>query len=466
MPAAERHEVIQAIQAIPDIIQDQAGLQAFPFPPPTTKPIPFIAPPVGRIACNECPYNVKAIKDIQKHYTEKHKWVNDRRRGRSSKEIEARERQVPWRTGIPCQRFFPGRAASRWFEVNRGCEEEGARVQQQGADARSVTDRKAAFLTHMHREDEEAFEQEAKARLIQDGDDKWEASKWLGRTGWPRHLEGIDQGELKALMRAIGDDEPELQQMWIVFNTVLDEAYAATKRCYPGTAELFEIARKEASSETPTMPFQGKMEANAWIKYKDRWRTLLCIWVRVELWDEEDRPKFRMTIGQRKAFELFSRAIHETITGADAVGRWTEDRVRRSCLDMVIQFLDHRFKNGDHYRSIIISALAIMGLADGGGDMDMVSGWLTAMDYTPTYSAVIKVARYLVLYQSILERSDQVGRLQQVMSEEEADEKAEGLFRIVRRKVRGFMTRTSGEEDAEPTPMNWIINTRTYGLRI
>ncbi|EXL64482.1 hypothetical protein FOPG_19254 [Fusarium oxysporum f. sp. conglutinans race 2 54008] len=318
----------------------------------------------------------------------------------------------------------------------------------------------------MHREDEEAFEQEAKARLIQDGDDKWEASKWLGRTGWPRHLEGIDQGELKALMRAIGDDEPELQQMWRVFNTVLDEAYAATERCYPGTAELFEIARKEVSSETPTMPFQGKMEVNAWTKYKDKWRILLCIWVRVEFWDEEDRPKYRMTIGQRKAFELFSRAIHETITGADVVGRWTEDRVRRSCLDMVIEFLDHRFRNGDHYRSIIISALAIMGLADGGGDMDMVSGWLTAMDYTPTYSAVIKVARYLVLYQSILERSDQVGRLQQVMSEEEADEKAEGLFRIVRRKVRGFMTRTSGEEDAEPTPMNWIINTRTYGLRI
>ncbi|EGU88238.1 hypothetical protein FOXB_01244, partial [Fusarium oxysporum f. sp. conglutinans Fo5176] len=223
----------------------------------------------------------------------------------------------------------------------------------------------------MHREDEEAFEQEAKARLIQDGDDKWEASKWLGRTGWPRHLEGIDQGELKALMRAIGDDEPELQQMWRVFNTVLDEAYAATERCYPGTAELFEIARKEVSSETPTMPFQGKMEVNAWTKYKDKWRILLCIWVRVEFWDEEDRPKYRMTIGQRKAFELFSRAIHETITGADVVGRWTEDRVRRSCLDMVIEFLDHRFRNGDHYRSIIISALAIMGLADGGGDMDM-----------------------------------------------------------------------------------------------
>jgi hypothetical protein len=40
------------------------------------------------------------------------------------------------------------------------------------------------------------------------------------------------------------------------------------------------------------------------------------------------------------------------------------------------------------------------------------------------------------------------------------------LFRIVRRKVRRFITRISGEEDVEPTPMNWIINTRTYGMRI
>src|SRR6478736_5495758 len=218
MPTAERQVIIQQVQAIPGIIQDQAGLPAFPFPPPTTKPIPFIAPPSDNgIACNKCPYVIGIIQGIQKHHREEHGWVNDWKKGGDVAKRAKQERQVPWRTGVYCQRFFPGRAASRWFEVNRGCEEEGARVQQQGADARSV----------------------------QDGDDKWEASKWLGRTGWPRHLEGIDQGELKALMRAIGDDEPELQQMWRVFNTVLDEAYAATERCYPGTAELFEIACKE-----------------------------------------------------------------------------------------------------------------------------------------------------------------------------------------------------------------------------
>lgn len=40
---------------------------------------------------------------------------------------------------------------------------------------------------------------------------------------------------------------------------------------------------------------------------------------------------------------------------------------------MVIEFLDYRFRNGDYYRSIIISVLAIIGLADSSGNIDIVS---------------------------------------------------------------------------------------------
>lgn len=98
--------------------------------------------------------------------------------------------------------------------------------------------------------------------------------------------------------------------------------------------------------------------------------------------------------------------------------------------------------------------------------LDPDGGWVPVVNYTSVYSAVIKVARYLVLYQSILERQDQIARLQQTMSKRRAKEKADGLFRMVRRKVRRFMTRISDEENAEPTPMNWIINIYTYGMRI
>ncbi|RTE68056.1 hypothetical protein BHE90_017567, partial [Fusarium euwallaceae] len=172
------------------------------------------------------------------------------------------------------------------------------------------------------------------------------------------------------------------------------------------------------------------------------------------------RPPYRMTIRQEELWKSFDKGVTQVVTGTDSAGRYTPERLQRSCLDAVVQFFDHPFKNGNHYESIIISALAVMGLEREGG------GWVSVMNYTPIYSAVIKVARYLVLYQSILERHGQKTQLQQYMSTREADEQAEGLFRIVRRKVRQFMIRVPEGEDIDPTPMNWIINTRTYGMRI
>ncbi|KAJ0127297.1 Af291909-2recq family helicase [Fusarium oxysporum f. sp. albedinis] len=82
-------------------------------------PIPFIAPPSDNgIACNACPYVIGTIQGIQKHHREEHGWVNDWKKGGDVAKRAKQERQVPWRTGVYCQRFFPGRAASRWFEVN------------------------------------------------------------------------------------------------------------------------------------------------------------------------------------------------------------------------------------------------------------------------------------------------------------------------------------------------------------
>ncbi|RFN42597.1 ATP-dependent dna helicase, partial [Fusarium flagelliforme] len=113
------------------------------------------------------------------------------------------------------------------------------------------------------------------------------------------------------------------------------------------------------------------------------------------------------------------------------------------------------------YRSAIISGLAVLGIRKDGG-------WMDVMDYTPMYSAVIKVARAMVVYQSFQERKGEVARLQQEkgLDEEEAEEEAPSMFRIVRDKVQRFMTVTSKETYAEPTPMDWIYEARTYGMFI
>ncbi|GKU08712.1 unnamed protein product, partial [Fusarium langsethiae] len=173
----------------------------------------------------------------------------------------------------------------------------------------------------------------------------------------------------------------------------------------------------------------------------------------------DPRPPYKMTIQQEELWKAFDNGIRQVVTGADRAGRYTADRLQRSCLDAMVQFFDHPLKSGNHYESIVISALAVMGLDEGGG-------WKPVENYTSIYSAVIKVARYLVLYQSMLERQAQIDQLAQYATIRQAEEEAEGLFRIVRRKVRRFMIRIPEGEDIEPSPMNWIINTRTYGMHI
>lgn len=495
----DMQRIKQTIAACMGVARDQAELRGWASPPPTIRPNPHIQPPQeDGLGCNDCPYVVRDMQQMQKHYREQHGWVNHRKRGgQHTARRQGQPQPVPWRSGVPCQRICHWGHGKRWFEVGRPeMEEQGG---PSAADGDGFKDA-VRFAKRIYREDQEAFKSETEAR-VQDANDKWEAERWLNRCGWARHLEGIERDRLRAVLQPIGEDEPVLQQMWEIFEGVLDRAYAAANQCYPGTAELFEIERKEAHVTT-TKPFQGLMEPDAWERYKAWWRTLMSIWKRLESWGSEDgdgsdgggssssssedgistsisssedgigtgsstrhdggppRPPYRMTIRQEELWKSFDEGVTQVVNGTDSAGRYTPERLQRSCLDAVVQFLDHPFGNGNHYENIIISALAVMGLEREGG------GWVPVMNYTPIYSAVIKVARYLVLYQSILERHGQKTQLQQYMSAREADEQAEGLFRIVRRKVRQFMTRVPEGEDVDPTPMNWIINTRTYGMRI
>ncbi|KAH7169652.1 uncharacterized protein B0J16DRAFT_245989, partial [Fusarium flagelliforme] len=174
-----------------------------------------------------------------------------------------------------------------------------------------------------------------------------------------------------------------------------------------GTQALFEVQRKEVDKK-PRRPFDNRVEEDTWARYTGVWSKLI----------------YKLT------------------------------------LQLVIALLDHRLTAGE-YRSAIISGLAVLGIRKDGG-------WMDVMDYTPMYSAVIKVARAMVVYQSFQERKGEVARLQQEkgLDEEEAEEEAPSMFRIVRDKVQRFMTVTSKETYAEPTPMDWIYGARTYGMFI
>ncbi|KAL3587665.1 hypothetical protein FPOAC2_13563 [Fusarium poae] len=268
---------------------------------------------------------------MQKHGRTEHGWVSRRKRGGQQQAVPDEQDAmlaVPWRDHVQCQQVCNWGHGKRWFEVGRNDERA---TQEEATDGEGDADHEAnvAFFNMVQEEGRKAFEDEASGRRVQDIDDKNEAHQWLGRCGWPRHLEGIRIDRLRTLLEPISDDEPVLQRMWEVLESVMDAAYQATARqCYPGTAELFEIARKEAHMTT-TKPFQGLMEPDAWVRYKSWWKQLLCIWKRYDEWD------------------AFDNGIRQVVTGADRAGRYTADRLQRSCLDAMVQFFDHPLKSGN-----------------------------------------------------------------------------------------------------------------------
>ncbi|KAK1446545.1 hypothetical protein CMEL01_16820, partial [Colletotrichum melonis] len=452
IPASSRSSIVTAVSNIPGIHANQASLEQLRRPEPTADPIAHLAEPqTDGIRCQQCGYVSRQTQQMQDHCRRHHGWVNDWKKGGNVRARSKEMRTLPWTTGVKCQRFFPSRAGSQWFEVGRGhppgpapdvVAEEAASQQATETLRRLRQDHAEQLRTHQD-------------DLIRAHNDKLEPNPWLKRVGWAEHLGGLRISQLRETTAPIRAAEEEvLQMMWMSVKAVLERARATSTPNKVGHAVLFEVQRKDAHIK-PTRPFDNRMEGDTWARYLDVWRVLSCVWYRTQALPDEERPPFRLTERQCHTWDEF-----EQLAG-DAAGRGDEtpsEALQKAALGMLVSMLDHQLRKG-HYDNALVSALAVMGIRDDGG-------WIDITDYTTKYSAVIKVARMLVVYRAWTERQDDVARLATTMGEEAADDSAQSLFAYVRRMVQRFMTRTSGAPEAEPTPMDWILDTRTYGMHI
>ena len=449
--AEERERIAQAVDAVPGLVRDQAGLEDFRLPPRTTEPIPYLAwPKSDGLGCKTCGYVTRTTQWIQQHCRKEHGWANDWVRGGNVKRRSRRARELPWTTGVRCQRFFPSRAASSWFEV--------------GGSSHAETDTVAREnpLTRFERTHQEARIRlsQADAELVQVADEKKEPNAWLERAGWAGHLQGLASDKLRGLlslgMKPDDPDEARLQRMLDILDRVLDQGRATAMVSKIGLAAAFEVERRELGVKA-RKPFDHRLEEDTWARYKEVWQKLLCYWFRVQGLDDEEQPPYSFTERQEQLWDEFEEAVEP----GSGVG---SDRRDRMCLDMLVGILDHQLGDSD-YDSILLSGLAVMGIREDGG-------WVDAEDYTGVYSAVIKVARMLVATQAYLERREHIAQLRAADTNDDelrsvrARNKGPSMFKLVRQKVRRFMTRVSDRKDAEPTPMDWILDTRSYGLRI
>jgi hypothetical protein len=98
----------------------------------------------------------------------------------------------------------------------------------------------------------------------------------------------------------------------------------------------------------------------------------------------------------------------------------------------------------NEYKSVLISGLAILGMRED-------DGWLDAEDYTPKYSAVIKLARLIVVQEAYERRREAIAQYEERgLSPEAAREKVSSYYVLTRGLVRSFMTMAHDSKDPKP----------------
>ncbi|KAJ9129553.1 DEAD-like helicases superfamily protein, partial [Pleurostoma richardsiae] len=340
--------------------------------------------------------------------------------------------------------------ASRLFEVERGAPTAAPAVPDVDEQrVLSLSRRQYALLGSRTR------------AVVEVPDEKREPNLWLQRTGWVLHLQGKDRTRLLACRRLAAEEDAEpgsgtdelLRLIWDSFERIVRAAQKTATMLVVGPAVLFEINRK-TTDQKAHMVFKGAMQETSLANYSQVWKKILAYIVRTsEDWDVDDRPPYKFTIRQERSYDELLGWLEEHKADLSST---SYDVLDRLTLEFIVSLLDHQLKESP-YDSALLSGLAVLGLKD-------AQDWLSPGETTTYFSAIIKIARMLVVRQTFLEREEQIKELELTLSPEEARETAPGVFELVRPKVARFLTTISAT--TMPTPMDWIFETRSYGMKI
>ena len=447
----KRRDIVNQIMAIPDIIVNKEHLESiFRVPQPDEPPVPHLPVYLDGLGCPfpACQYVCRSKRGIEEHCSIRHNWVNPNKRGGSLR--QRRAHIYPWRTGVHCQRFFTHGKRQEYFEVAPGPVQ--TTISPQDNPPSSMADKVKQEFDRITQQQQEIASQEAVAQPEQMSD----TNPWLERVEWARHLAGFPFEEMIQWAELPQEEEITLQRICDGFSQIIDVAqqFIISHRCT--FFARVEINRKE-KEKTPQQPFQARMGDDTKKRYGQVWQRMICYIYRTH--QIENRPQYQLTPDQQRELEglihLAQQAEDDEAIGSeiederdennDNDNRYNEPQgapeltpIQRQCLRLCISLLDHQV-HSSHYHNAVVSALAVLGV-----DTEHLT-WLPAENYTPKLSAVVKLARIMV----VLETYDSVP------NPEEA-----AMVKLVGQKVERYMMMT------KPTPMKWIFMIRTYGMKI
>lgn len=89
--------------------------------------------------------------------------------------------------------------------------------------------------------------------------------------------------------------------------SLLEEVYKTCRSYRIGLPAMFEINRREVSVQAKR-PFEPRMEADSWARYKGVMCRIICIIYCTKQRPREERPPYIMTSAQKRYWKGFAKA--------------------------------------------------------------------------------------------------------------------------------------------------------------
>jgi superfamily II DNA helicase RecQ len=352
-------------------------------------------------------------------------------------------------------------------------------------------------------------------RVIEEGSVD-EANRWIDRTKWSQYLKGHEH---EALLDLIDRPDPGSEFVEAAIWNAMDGLGRFSQRTVARRAGLFvrfEAIRSE-EQQTRYVPLMAYQDYAAIATYIRPWKQILMFFARTRKAEERHTaPKYRFTDTQKQAWRVFLYEAQDEAQNAEAMieqqgthktkrkgrRRRNNDKeesegeeyagqeqpdgedeakeltaIQRACLAFCIALLDQKHIHHD-YDSAMVCALAVLGVKS--------PGWKGVDQYPPILSKMIKIARFMVVQQAfeevqppaefgdegyesdgedygseqgIVDEVDVVSDVDSAIDIEPPASK-KGVIEAVRQMMDRFMVRgTAG-------PMQWMLDLRTYGLKI
>jgi superfamily II DNA helicase RecQ len=439
----------------------------------------------------KCSYICRDKKALKHHWYKKHQYsVASGRGGSGAKKKQIVESRFESAVKhVYCQRFFPKYHGSQYFEVcvPREAQDDQARAVVGDELWGQLRTQALKRLAEVEKKSQETIQE------VQTKD----ANPWLERTGWSKYLKNLNRMELlESIQEPNGTpdakEEPVEAAIWKVMGEIAEISQESiTTRV--GVFVRMEMIRTE-QHQTKYHPLQPYQHGE---KVKDRvhsWRQVLMFFARTQKEHDWRSPKYRFTDAQQQAWD---RLIEEARQGLDEEEESSDDEeeeedqeeeedmeededmeeeetnqakpkpltsIQKACLDFCVELLNQTISQRE-YDSALVCALAVLGIKE--------DGWKGPDQYPPILSSIIKIARFM-LVQKALEIMSPDGkdafnndRPYDFGFEETSHpvpapvgKEHKGCLQLVARMMDTFMVRGSH------SPMQWMLDLRTYGMRI